>query len=263
MTGYDIGVIRQAGFEIIEEEMIRYSDDEFARGYLSWGFNSSEEQIAEAQFALEQMGLAAGSSVLDIGCGNGTASVCVAQRGMKVMAVDISPVFIEAAEELERKSGLSEAIAWTCADFFAFQCPPHDAALLLDPGMPITTSEFASKMSEVVKTDGMFFLRYKGGINARMSLSQSKWSCPDGQAVFALEQHRFDQQTGRFVDEWVTIDFPARTVRVRRMERRAVLFPDFVDMMSAHGFSLKGTWGDLKGSPVTDVSRLYALFAKV
>ena len=263
MASYDIDAIRQAGFEVIQEEMIRYADDEFATGYLSWGFNSPEEQRAEAQFALERMGLVSGSSVLDIGCGNGTASVRLAQCGMKATAVDISPVFIEAARELERESGLSESVTWTCADFFTFRCPPHDAAVLLDPGLPAATPRFVSRISELVKPGGMFFLRYKDGINARMSLSQSRWSCADGQAAFALEQHRFDQQTGRFMDEWITIDLPAKTVRVRRMERRAVLFPDFVELMSTHGFSLQGTWADVKGSPVADDSRLYALFAKV
>lgn len=261
---YDFEAIRRSGFKIIEQDMIRYEDDKFAEDYLNWGFDAPEEKAAEVSFFLENSGLGPGSSIVDIACGNGVSSVRLAERGISVTAIDISPVFIEAGRKLEQESTGEVAINWRSCDFFEFQCEPHDAAILLDPGLPTAIHEFAAKVSGLLKPGGVFFLRYKDGITARMmNLPQYRWSCPEGQAVFTLERHHFEQATGKFVDEWIVIDFGAKTIQFKPMERRAVLFPDFVDLMASHGLMFKGSWGDSKGALVTENSRLYALFMKI
>lgn len=57
------------------------------------------------------MGLA-----LDIACGRGRASVWLADRGMTVVGLDVSPVAIELADELAVRNGCEERCTFAVAD---------------------------------------------------------------------------------------------------------------------------------------------------
>lgn len=266
MTDFDMEAFAQAGFECVVRDKIRYADDEFAAGYLTWGFDAKGDKLAEVNFLVEKMNLTPGQSVLDIACGDGVSSVMLAGKGQIVTAVDISPVFIDAGKAAASKSETAPdagAISWVCADFFAFPCGQHDAAILLDPGFEVANGAFGQKIAEVVKPGGLFFLRYKDGTHGCMNLPSVKWHYSQKNGAFLLEQHHFDQVAGKVMDEWITIDFKQKQVLIETMERRITLFPDFVEMMGGAGFALVHAWGDLNGNPVTDNSRIYAMFVKL
>jgi len=58
--------------------------------------------VREAEYIdklLAKLGVGRGSTVLDLGCGNGRIAISLALKGYKVVGVDISPVFIEDAIE--------------------------------------------------------------------------------------------------------------------------------------------------------------------
>src|SRR5262245_64761643 len=59
--------------------------------------------------AVAKMGLKAGDHVLDVGCGIGGASRYLASNiGCRVTGIDLTPGYIAAAEELARRTGLSD-----------------------------------------------------------------------------------------------------------------------------------------------------------
>ncbi len=172
-------------------------------------------------------------------------------------------MFIQAGRQLaQEKLGGANAgtIKWEVRDFFDFECPRHDAAILLDPGLPHADARFIAKLSEVLKPGGFFFLRYKQGLSGTSKLPWDKWDYHADTGQFLLEKHNLDPVSGNIVDQWLTIDFADKKITLATFEGRVTLFSDFVDRMAASGFALGGTWADTKGSPVTENSGIYTLF---
>jgi sarcosine/dimethylglycine N-methyltransferase len=74
------------------------------------GVEATREHIAHA-------GIASGMQVLDIGCGIGGASRCIAAEcGCFVTGIDLTPEFIDVARELTARCKLSERIEFFKAD---------------------------------------------------------------------------------------------------------------------------------------------------
>jgi SAM-dependent methyltransferase len=263
MGGVDTEALERAGLRVAVKAKVEYTDPELARDYLRWGFKPPEQVRAEARFAAERMGLRPKQSILDIGCGNGVSSIELSEMGFDVTALDISPVFLEAGRELAKERPRTDgagAIRWVCADFFEHEYVPHDAAILLDPAIGVAERRFMDKLSQAVRPGGHFFLRYKGGGIANWPSSQ--WQYDAERTTFQLERHTLDRLTGTVHDEWLTLDLLNREVVIERTAHKLVLFSHFVEMMAAAGFPLVEPWGDVKGAPVTENSRIYALFVR-
>lgn len=89
--------------------------------------------LAEVDFLVAELGLAAGAAILDIGCGTGRHDVELARRGYRVTGVDISAGMLAQAAEKARAAGV--AATWIQADATRFVPPePYDAVLCLCEG---------------------------------------------------------------------------------------------------------------------------------
>ena len=71
--------------------------DHMGEAYLRYSFTKGTEN--EVDFIVEQLGLHAGTRVLDVGCGPGRHAHALAQRGIEVVGVDISQRFVDLAIE--------------------------------------------------------------------------------------------------------------------------------------------------------------------
>ncbi len=71
--------------------------DHAGAAYLRYSFTKGTEQ--EVAFLVEHLGLEPGMRVLDVGCGPGRHARALAERGIEVVGVDISPRFVELAAE--------------------------------------------------------------------------------------------------------------------------------------------------------------------
>jgi SAM-dependent methyltransferase len=67
------------------------------RAYLRYSFTKGTEQ--EVAFLVDALSLAPGMRVLDVGCGPGRHARALAERGIEVVGVDISPRFVEVAAD--------------------------------------------------------------------------------------------------------------------------------------------------------------------
>ncbi|MDM3972749.1 class I SAM-dependent methyltransferase [Mycobacterium marseillense] len=56
-------------------------------------------------------------TALDLACGQGTASVWLASRGLHVVGLDISPVAVAHARELARRAGVADRCRFAVVDF--------------------------------------------------------------------------------------------------------------------------------------------------
>jgi cyclopropane fatty-acyl-phospholipid synthase-like methyltransferase len=71
----------------------------------------AEQTTAEAEFLVDHLNCAPGAHVLDVPCGNGRLSFELANRGLRVMGVDISAEFIEEARSIAARSSNADSIA--------------------------------------------------------------------------------------------------------------------------------------------------------
>jgi len=93
----------------------------------------TKNTVREVDFLLEELGLAAGGSILDIGCGTGRHAIELARRGYAVTGLDLS------TEMLARAAAAAKAAAvevdWVQSDATRFSLPArYDAAICLCEG---------------------------------------------------------------------------------------------------------------------------------
>jgi SAM-dependent methyltransferase len=105
--------------------------DKIAPEYDSEVFTRNTE--AEFDFIIDELKLAKGSSILDIGCGTGRHSVELARRGYRVTGIDISSGMLAQARSKAEKAGLGiEFIQCAAQDFKPSQ--KYDAVISLCEG---------------------------------------------------------------------------------------------------------------------------------
>lgn len=105
-----------------------------------------------------QLGLAPGMRVLDVGSGVGGASRYMAQRhGVRVVGVDLTPQYVEAARQLAELVGLADRVEYRQASALAlpFASGEFDAATMLHVGMNIADkAALAAELRRALKPGG-------------------------------------------------------------------------------------------------------------
>jgi ubiquinone/menaquinone biosynthesis C-methylase UbiE len=88
---------------------------------------------AEIEFLVEELGIASGDSILDVGCGTGRHSIGLASRGFLVTGVDISEGMLKIAREKMQKAG--EFVQFFCQNALDIDFQSQfDAAICLCEG---------------------------------------------------------------------------------------------------------------------------------
>lgn len=101
--------------------------------YLRYSFTKGTDQ--EVSFLVDSLGLAAGSRVLDVGCGPGRHSLELGRRGMRVHGIDISASFVDVARAAADREGLGDRVTFERLDARIAAFPPvFDAAVCLCQG---------------------------------------------------------------------------------------------------------------------------------
>ncbi len=105
-------------------------------------------------------GLRAGMEVLDVGCGiGGPARTLAAEYGCSVHGIDLVEEYVEAAEELTSRVGLSDQVQFTTADALQIPFPDSrfDAALMEHASMNIPDKNaLFREIRRVLRPDGVF-----------------------------------------------------------------------------------------------------------
>jgi SAM-dependent methyltransferase len=83
------------------DELARFLGTAYLRNAFTYG---TEQEVA---FLVQRLGLHAGSRVLDVGCGPGRHSLALARRGIDVVGVDHSDVFIDLARNAAAEENLN------------------------------------------------------------------------------------------------------------------------------------------------------------
>ncbi len=93
----------------------------------------TKNTVREVDFLLEELKLAPGCSILDVGCGTGRHSVELAKRGYVVTGLDLSSEMLARAASASRAAGVT--VEWVRSDAASFSFPTKfDAAICLCEG---------------------------------------------------------------------------------------------------------------------------------
>ena len=205
---------------------------------------------------VDTLGLVAGDSVLDLGCGPGLYAAKLAERGLDVTGVDISPSSIAYAEGYARTHGLS--IDYRCKTYLELaDVNRYEAALLIFGDFctfnPQDRRRLLNNVHRALRPGGHFILdvstrhhRALAGIKNGWYVSQGGFWRPVPHLV--LEQG-FDYPDDKiWLDQYIVIEESGEMTVYRNW------FQDYdpemiTSELSAAGFIMKSYWADLAGTP--------------
>ncbi|OBR64157.1 cyclopropane-fatty-acyl-phospholipid synthase [Paenibacillus oryzae] len=216
--------------------------DQHAPHYMNNDF--TKNTLSEVDFVIEELRLAEGSRILDVGCGAGRHAVELAKRGFKVTGIDLSSGMLAEAKKLASAANVD--IEWIHCD--AVQYTPtetFDAAICLCEGAfglvgrdeePLEHDMAILKnISDALEPKGRFILTTLNAYSRIRSLAQEE-----------VDSGRFNPLTmvENCIAEW---DLPEGKRQVEVKERRYLPF-ELKQMFAQAGLKAENIWGGTLGS---------------
>lgn len=208
---------------------------------------------------IASLGLRAGASILDLGCGPGLYSVRLAEKGLRVTGVDYSRRSIDYATEFARQNNLD--IRYRYQDYLMLEDDGlYDAALLIYgdfcPLSPDQRRKLLGNVRRALKPGGYFVLDATTPIHRRKYGSRNGWYAVEtgfwkpGPHLVLEEGFNYPEQS-IFLDQAIVIEESGRISVYRNW------FQDFTrETITAElekgGFAVQSTWNDLLGTPFTE-----------
>lgn len=197
----------------------------------------------EVDFLIELMGLKAGQSLLDMGCGTGRHAVEFARRGFKVTGVDLSTGMLEQARQAASEAGVE--VDWIEADATQFTTDEaFDTAICLCEGGFGLIGEnedgvahdlaILRNIHAALKPGSPFVLTALNGYSIIRQMTDEH-----------VTEGRFDPATmlAVYTDEWKLPEGPTQML----VRERLFIPPEVVAMMRHVGFEVEHVWGGTAG----------------
>lgn len=226
--------------------------DHMGPAYLRYSFTRGTAQ--EVAFLREVLGLSAGMTVLDVGCGPGRHAIALARAGIAVVGVDISERFVEVALESADREGVSSLVEFHRGDARAlvgdhrFEGRGMDAAISLCQGAfglggPPDAADPQNLEADQSVLEGVRGALKPGGrvaVSAFSSYFQVRWlEERDHFDAAGGVNHEFTEVTDAGGDSmpaelWTTCYTPRE---LAMLAERSGLVPDHVWSVSPGGYS--------------------------
>lgn len=188
---------------------------------------------------LEMLPDVSGLNGLDVGCGEGYNTRLVAQRGAKLAALDISPVFITQARELERQSPLGIHYLLASGSHIPFTDGNFD--FVMSTMCLMDLPDYLGALSEIYRV-----LRPGGFLQFSIShpchvLTNGDWLLDDqGKRVGRVVSDYFNPDDGA-IEEWIFGAAPremTNKLRKFRIPRFTRTLSGWLNPMMEQGFIL-------------------------
>jgi ubiquinone/menaquinone biosynthesis C-methylase UbiE len=128
---------------------------------------------------INELALAPGSRVLEIGCGAGFMAVALAQRGLHVYAIDSTEAMIEQARRYAAESGATELLSLDIGDVYTltFEDGSFDLVIAIGVIPWLARPELAMReIARVIRPDGRVILTADN--RARLTYLLDPWMNP-------------------------------------------------------------------------------------
>lgn len=217
---------------------------------------------------VQTLGLRAGDSVLDLGCGPGLYAIHLARYGLQVTGVDFSQNSLDYALQAARQAGL--AITYRCQNYLHLEDEAlYDVALLIYgdfcPLAPEQRARLLANVRRALKPGGHFVLdvstpvlrQQKGLKNGWYAVPSGFWK-PGPHLV--LEQG-FAYPGDVYLDQYIVVE-PAGKISVYRNWFQDYTAETIRAELESNGFTIQSLWGDLTGAPYEPTSDWIGIIAR-
>lgn len=230
-------------------------DAYFSDFYLRVHASAPDEQ-AEALAAARLAKVAAGETLLDVGCGFGRHAVPLARAGFRVTGVDRSRPLLD---EARRRAGGERWPKFTRADYreLPFADGTFDAALNLFSLGYDEDARVVAETRRVLKPGGRLVLETTHRDHVVRTWEDTAWRLV-GEGRMLLERRTFDPVDGVTQTTQILIEADG-TRESRTLTARVYTASELVALLHAAGFDEVKCWGGWEHEPFTPDSRLVVI----
>lgn len=242
-----------------------FFDEEYARFAL---LNDERERIERiVAFICDHLQLDRGDLVFDQCCGVGRVGLPLAERGIRVVAVDLVEAYIERARRAASEQRLPAS--FYCADAFRFVTPePCDAVVNWFTSFGYCEDdtknlEMLARAYESLKPGGRFILEMVNVPRVLAAFRPSiieRHSTESGELIVLIET-RQDFVRGMFVGTWTFIR-PDGSRKSRDISTRIMMPHELVGLLRRTGFDQIELLGWPDGEPFNLASRRLVALAR-
>ncbi len=222
------------------------------------------EARAETAALLEWMALPLGGEILDVGCGWGRHALLLAEAGLRVTGVDISPAALAEAASASTEMGLS--VRWEERDMRALGFDGEfDAALSLFSSL----GYFLSDQEDLTVLQGIHRALRPGGTFLLETMHRDsfvigfqpreRWPAVEGDTAGGTVEveRRFDALEGVNRER---LTWPDGTVKEHAMRIRTAT--EWVALLEAAGFEIEEVWGGWDEEPLERTSPILVVLGR-
>jgi len=215
------------------------------------------------------LGLQAGGSVLDLGCGPGLYAARLAKKGLRVTGVDYSRRSIEYATHYAAEHNLD--IRYRYQDYLTLEDEGlYDAALLiygdLCPLSPERRRTLLGNVRRALKPNGHFVFDVTTRAHRQKHGNRNRWYAVEtgfwkATPHLVLEEGFDYPEQSIFLDQAIVIEEDGK-VSVYRNWFQDYSLATITAEIEAAGFTVQGAWNDLLGTPLTEDTEWIGLLAQ-
>lgn len=239
----------------------------FGPAYLRFSqFILTPERTQAEVLGIEQLlGLGAGSSILDLGCGQGRLSIPLAEKGFRVLGFDGSEVSLSAAKKAAvQKKVQIKWIEGKMKDLTLDEQVEH--VINMGTALGYVTEEedrqALARIYDVLQPGGKLLIDTENRDYKIRNLNNLKhrfWVEMDGQPVWT--EQSFNPQTGRWLEcmKWIE----QGTMQSALLDLRLYSATELISFITEAGFQVEGVYSDLAKNEFTiDSYRMIILATK-
>ena len=218
------------------------------------------EQSCDALVSL--LGLQPGAKILDLACGPGRFAIPLAQRGFRVVGLDICDVYLEQARVKAQEQGLQIEFIHGDMRSIPFE-REFDAVINLFTSFGYFEREedhlqVLKEVHKSLKPGGRFLLELQNRDWLIKHLQARDWVERPGFLV--LNEHKFNFARNRIESRWIVLKGAER--KEYTLSLRVFTLAELLELFAQAGLKVLGYYGGLRGEPWSVEANRLALLAE-
>ena len=202
----------------------------------------TKNTLHEVDFLLEELQIAAGARILDVGCGTGRHSIELAKRGYRMTGLDLTPAMLKRARAKADAAGVQ--VNWVCGNATKFSFDqPFDAAICLCEGAFGLLGAAEDAIEHPLAILSNISRSLKPGAKVLLTVLNGMWMIRK-QKQDDVEQHRFNPLA---LAQTSDIS-PAEGHQPVRVTERAFVPTELVLLFRLAGMTVLHMWGGTAGN---------------